>query len=189
MTAARQATVLALVLGLVPLFIVVAGGGSAATMSLCTMGLVLFGLGMISGQAGMVIGGLAPLLFGAALGIAEYPSEFVVLAALGVLGVIGPWCLVMADVSWWIRRDAEVDFRVFSLLARSIVPGSIVGVGVAIAAFVAAQQVDRPEWLVPAAVIAAAVATLIIGEVIRRRRPDSGESAERMTAATVTDRG
>lgn len=185
MSGARQATVLAMVLGLVPLFIVVTGGGSPATVGLCALGLVMFGLGMIMGQAGMVIGGLAPLLFGAAIGVSENPSTLTVIVAMAVLGVVGPWCLITADVSWWMRRDADVELRVFTLLVRSTVPASLVGVTVAVGALVTSERLDRPDWLVPAAVLGAAAATLIVGETIRRRRPDRVAPLAHMTAGTL----
>ncbi len=187
MSGARQATVLAMVLGLVPLFIAVNGGGSPATAGLCALGLVMFGLGVITGQAGMVIGGLAPLIFGAALGVSENPSTLTVVVAMAVLGVVGPWCLITADVSWWMRRDAEVELRVFSLLARSTIPASLVGVIVAVGAMVASDRFDRPDWLLPAAVLGAGAAIFLVGETIRRRRPDPVAPLARMTAGTLPD--
>lgn len=171
MNGAQRSAVLACLLGLGVLYAAVLGAGLVPATGIAASGLVLFGLGVVSGHSGTVVTGLGALVFGTALGLGADGTDTRLLVAIGLAG---PLALVLTDGSWWLRRDADVDLEVFRRLAAAFVPGLVVGALIAIALLATLSDTSGSVWLVPVAVLVLAAAVVATGEIARRRRPQLG---------------
>jgi len=168
---AQQSAVVACLIGLGMLYVAVLQAGLIPSTGIAASGLVLLGLGIVSGHSGTVVTGLGALVFGTALGLGTDGAPTSVLVAIGIAG---PVVLVLTDASWWLRRDAEVDPEVGQRLAGSLVPGLVVGALIGMALLRATADATGPVWLVPIAVAVLAGAIAAAGETVRRRRPRLG---------------
>jgi hypothetical protein len=162
------------VLCLVPVALAVAGGELSIPVAVALGGFGLFSIGLPSGSGPVVATGLGTTARATAR---TQPAGTARRGMGSVIGGTATASLVAADSSWWLRRQPEVDRRVYGTIGRRVVAAWLIGAAMAAAASNLAGAVEWSIWLLPVAVAAAGALVAAAGYAIGRGR-GRGPSSE-----------
>lgn len=177
MTVAQRAAALAVLLAVNGVLVTFLLAGVTLLTALAVIGCALFAGSAYYGFGPGVAVGITLVVLPLVLATDSSPAPVQLLLAAGA-GVGAGAALVMADASWWLRRDPRVDAAVIKGLATTLAPIWFVGAGLGVAA-AALTRVDRLTiWLLPVGIVAASALVAAGVWAIRRRHRRRNPTAD-----------
>lgn len=163
---ARRAAVLAIWVAGVGVFATVALAGVSVLVPVALLGAMAFAVGVWYGLGFVTAVGLCAVAVPAAIAAPRTPAGY---AAVIAMGVAASLALLVADASWWLRRDPQVDPAVARLLIRTYLPVWAVAALLGAGAVALGRKGPSSIWLLPAAIAVAAVLVGAAAAVTRGR--------------------
>ncbi len=163
---ARRAAVLAIWVAGLGVVAALALAGVSVLVPAALVGAIAFAVGVWYGLGFVTAIGLCAVAVPAAIATpGTLPGHVAVIG----MGVAASLALVVADASWWLRRDPQVDPAVARGLIRTHLPvwamATLLGAG----AVVVGQRGPSSIWLLPAAIVVAALLVGAAAAVTRAR--------------------
>jgi hypothetical protein len=166
MNLAARTAALAILMAVIGVFATAALGGVSWLVPVAIVGFVLFGAGVFYGQGLAAAVGLAAVASATAIATGTSLAAAALTAGIGVAASV---TLVVADASWWLRRDPDVDPAVLRSLLGAMVPIWLLGAILGLGAVALASWAQAGLWLLPVALVAASGLVILATWVTRGR--------------------
>jgi len=163
---ARRAAVLAIWVAGMGVFAAVALAGVSVLVPVALVGAIAFAVGVWYGLGFLTAVGLCAVAVPAAIATPRTLAGYAIVIGMGVVGSLA---LLVADASWWLRRDPQVDPAVVRGLIRTYLPVWAVAALLGAGAVALGRRGPASIWLLPAAIAVAAVLLGVAAAVTRGR--------------------